>query len=91
MRKPESLRATIIAVAINADEILKEALALPAEARAAVAGRLIESLDQQIDEDAEAAWSVEILRRLKELDSGPVKGIPWSEARRTILESLNIA
>jgi putative addiction module component (TIGR02574 family) len=72
-------------VAINADEILKEALALPAEARAAVAGRLIESLDQQVDEDAEAAWSVEILRRLKELDSGAVKGIPWSEARRTIL------
>ena len=60
------------------DEVLKEALALPAEARAAVAGQLIEILDQQVDEDAEAAWSVEILRRLKELDTGVVKGIPWT-------------
>ena len=69
------------------DEVLKEALALPAEARASVAGQLIESLDQQVDEDAEAAWSVEILRRLKELDTGVVKGIPWTEARRAILDS----
>ena len=65
-------------------DLLKEALKLPPEARAALAGCLLESLDQEVDEDAEAAWQVEIDRRLREIDSGKVKPIPWSEARRKI-------
>ncbi len=65
-------------------DLLKEALKLPPEARAALAGYLLESLDQEVDEGAEAAWQVEIDRRLRELDSGKVKPIPWSEARRKI-------
>ncbi len=64
--------------------LLKEALKLPPEARAALAGSLLDSLDQEVDEDAETAWHAEIDRRLKELDSGKVKPIPWSEARRRI-------
>jgi len=66
------------------DDLLKEALKLPAEARAALAGSLLDSLDQEVDEDAEEAWKLEIDRRLRELDSGSVKTIPWSEARRRI-------
>lgn len=65
-------------------DLLKEALKLPPEARAALAGYLLESLDQEVDEGAEAAWQAEIDRRLRELDSGKVKPIPWSEARRKI-------
>ena len=65
-------------------ELLKEALKLPPEARAALAGSLIDSLDQEVDEGAEAAWEAEIERRLTELDSGSVKPVPWSEARRRI-------
>ncbi len=65
-------------------DLLKEALKLPPEARAALAGYLLESLDQEVDEGAEAAWQAEIDRRLGELDSGKVKPIPWSEARRKI-------
>ncbi len=65
-------------------DLLKEALKLPPEARAALAGYLLESLDQEVDEGAEAAWHAEIDRRLGELDSGKVKPIPWSEARRKI-------
>ena len=66
-------------------ELLAEALQLPPEQRAALAGELINSLDTQIDEDAEAAWSAEIRRRLDRLDSGLAKTVPWSEARRRIL------
>jgi len=66
-------------------KLLEEALKLPAEARAALAGSLIESLDETVDEDVEAAWAEEIARRLRELDSGKAKTIPWSEARRMIL------
>ena len=69
----------------NHKRILKEALRLPPEARAALAGHLIESLDDSVDEDAEAEWGKEIARRIDELDSGTVKTIPWSVARRQIL------
>ncbi|MFQ5683976.1 MAG: addiction module protein [Candidatus Binatia bacterium] len=66
------------------NDLLKEALKLPPEARAALAGSLLDSLDQEIDEEAEAAWQVEIERRLRELDSGTTKPIPWSQARLKI-------
>jgi putative addiction module component (TIGR02574 family) len=66
-------------------KILQEALRLPVEARAALAGRLLESLDGPVDEDAEAAWSKEIARRIDDLDKAKVKAIPWSVARRQIV------
>ncbi len=66
---------------------MEEVLRLPQEARAALAGSLIESLDDQVDEDAEVAWSREIARRIEELDSGVVKTVSWAEARRWILQS----
>jgi len=68
----------------NAAEILREALKLPPEARAAVAGSLLDSLEETVDEDVEAAWQTEILTRLKEIDRGDVKMVPWVEARRQI-------
>jgi len=68
----------------DAADLLKEALALPPEARASLAGSLIDSLDDQIDEGAEAAWDQEIARRLRELDEGTVKLVPWAEARRRL-------
>lgn len=75
----------------RADELLIEALRLPVDARAALAGSLIESLDESVDEDAEAAWAREIERRVQELDRGTVRTIPWSEARRMILKSVHDA
>ena len=45
---------------------------------------LIDSLDDEVDEDAEQAWSVEIARRLDELNSGSATTVPWSQARRRI-------
>ncbi len=66
------------------NNLLQEALKLPPEARAALAAALLNSLDQEVDEDAEAAWQAEIDRRVRDLDSGTVKPIPWSEARLKI-------
>lgn len=65
----------------DAAEILKQALALPTEARAALAGSLLESLDTDVDEDAEAAWAIEVDRRVAELDNGSVKTVPWARVR----------
>lgn len=70
----------------NPTKLLEEALKLPTEARAALAGSLLDSLDDTVDPNAEADWDVEIARRLKEVDSGKVRPIPWAEARRTILK-----
>jgi putative addiction module component (TIGR02574 family) len=68
----------------DAAEILKEALALPTEARAALAGSLLDSLDTDVDEDAEPSWATEVNRRVAELDSGAVKTVPWVEVRRRL-------
>jgi putative addiction module component (TIGR02574 family) len=68
----------------EAAEISKEVLALPTEARAALAGSLLDGLDTEVDEDAEAAWAVEVNRGVAELDSGAVKAIPWAEVRRCL-------
>jgi putative addiction module component (TIGR02574 family) len=69
----------------NHQKVLKDALRLPAEARAALAGHLLESLDETVDEDVELAWSEEIARRIDDLDRGKVKTVSWSVARRQIL------
>ena len=68
----------------EAAEILKVALALRPEARAGLAGSLLESLDTEVDEDIEAAWGNEVNRRATELDTGAVKTIPWTEVRRRL-------
>jgi len=65
-------------------ELLENAMRLPDEQRAALAAALIESLDQGIDEDAEAAWSAEIACRLRQVQSGDVKTVPWTQARKMI-------
>ena len=64
--------------------ILKEAMKLPPEARAALAGTLLDSLEETVDHDAEAAWEAEIILRLKEIDQGKVILMPWAEARKKI-------
>jgi putative addiction module component (TIGR02574 family) len=70
-------------------EILKKALALPTEARAALAGSLLESLDDTVDPSAEEQWKLEIARRIEQLNSGKVRPIPWEAARREISAILN--
>ena len=70
-------------------ELLEKALSLPPEARAALAGSLLDSLDDAVDANAEEEWNKEIARRIAELDSGKVKPVPWADARRQISAILN--
>jgi putative addiction module component (TIGR02574 family) len=72
----------------RADRLFSEALKLPVKKRAELVGLLAESLEGSLtDADYEAAWSEEIGRRIRELETGAVKAIPWSEARRRILKA----
>ena len=68
----------------DAAEVLRDALALSPEVRAALIDSLISSLDQVVDAAAEEAWREEIYRRLQQIDSGAVHLIPWEEARRRL-------
>ena len=55
-------------------------LLLPPEERARLAERLLASLD--IDPEIEAAWAVEVEKRLADWDAGLVEAVPWDEVRR---------
>ena len=67
----------------KAKKLLNEALGLAPAEREPLAGRLFDSLEAE-DLSAEAAWQVEIERRIAELDQSKVKPIPWAKARRMI-------
>jgi putative addiction module component (TIGR02574 family) len=77
-------RSNIVDMPRDAAEVLKDAMALPLEARAALIGPLVDSLDTEVDENAEEAWREEIGRRLQEIDSGAAKLLQWDEARRRL-------
>lgn len=66
-------------------EAIESVLKLPPRERADLATRLIESLDEEVDEEVAAAWDAEIAHRIRELDAGLVEPIPWSQAREMIL------
>lgn len=69
-------------------QIEADALGLPANERARLARRLIQSLDEEVEDPAEVelAWKDEIQRRLDEYHAGQVETTPAAdvliEARR---------
>lgn len=73
----------------KAKKILEEALELSPEERADLAATLLDSLEEGEDEGVEEAWAQEIARRIQEVESGAVKTIPWSEARRRLYRVLD--
>jgi putative addiction module component (TIGR02574 family) len=66
----------------EAHELLQRALALPEDERAELAGNLLSSLEATIDQDVDAAWQQEIVRREHEIQSGKVKTVTWEEVQR---------
>ena len=72
----------------DAKKLLENALALEESERALIAASLIESLDPETDPRVEEEWEQEILRRTKELDSGTVRKVSWTQARAQILQQV---
>ncbi|MEQ8785395.1 MAG: addiction module protein [Pirellulaceae bacterium] len=68
----------------KSQEVLQAALSLPESDRATIAASLIQSLDTQTDAEVDAAWAVEIQRRLEAIDKGEVQLIPWDDVMREI-------
>lgn len=71
-------------MSIDSEAVLREALALPSLARAAVAAELLASLDEPVLEDADAvraAWADELEIRAQRARSGADTGESWLALR----------
>jgi putative addiction module component (TIGR02574 family) len=64
----------------TSEEIFREAMALPADARAELTERLVESLAQDISPEITTAQLTEVRRRIAQVESGEVELIPGDEA-----------
>ena len=67
-----------------AQSVLADALRLEPETRAELAAELLASLDGPADPDAEAAWDVEIERRVAAIEAGTLRLEPWADVKRRI-------
>jgi len=72
---------------ITLDEIVEETKNWPPERVGELVGRLTEDLHAS-DPEIEAAWKIEIDRRIGEIESGKVKGIPAEEVSARIQKIL---
>jgi putative addiction module component (TIGR02574 family) len=64
----------------TSEEVFRDALALPPEARAELTERLVESLAQDISPEIISAQLAEVRRRIAQIESGEVELIPGDEA-----------
>ena len=70
------------------ETVLADALRLGPEARAELAAEILSSLDGPADGDAEAAWNVEIERRIEAIEAGQTPLEPWEQLKRRTARDL---
>ncbi|MFY9703607.1 MAG: addiction module protein [Terriglobales bacterium] len=71
-------------------DLLKRALALPADERAALANTLLDTLDGTNESvSIQEAWDAEVARRIQDLKAGKAVTVPWEELHREILAMVN--
>jgi len=73
----------------SAQKILEEALQLPPDEIDWLVESLLIKEKGEPEAEIEAAWDVEIKRRLDEIDSGAVKMIPAEQVRAEMIASLS--
>ncbi len=69
-------------------DLLRRALALPEDERAALANTLLDSLDAT-NESVQEAWDEEVARRIEELKAGKAVTVPWEDLHRELLAMVN--
>jgi putative addiction module component (TIGR02574 family) len=68
----------------SVDAILHAALLLPPENRAALAEKLLESLDEESQKEICDAWAEEVESRIRAFEQGALKAIPGSEVLQSV-------
>ena len=74
---------------LTAEQVAEAALALPSEARALLADRLVESLDPAEDGYLRELWVAEARRRQDDVRSGRVKTSPYDEAMARVKRAVS--
>ena len=69
-------------------DLLKKALALSPDERAALANTLLDSLEKA-DESVQEAWDKEVARRIHDLKAGKAVTVPWEQLHRELLAMVN--
>jgi putative addiction module component (TIGR02574 family) len=62
-------------------ELLERALELPEDERLALATELLESVEGPEDPEWAAAWAAELDRRVRDIDEGRARAVPWAEVK----------
>lgn len=70
----------------TAEKLKIELAQLSIEERAELAYFLIHSLDNQVDDDVERAWDVELTRRTQEIHNGTAFGKPSNQVFNELRE-----
>jgi putative addiction module component (TIGR02574 family) len=73
-------------------DLLKRALALPVDERAALANTLLDTLDgtnESVPVSVSEAWDAEVARRIEDLKAGRAVTVPWEELHRELLAMVN--
>jgi hypothetical protein len=78
----------VLKMSLTIEQISEEALALPTEARALLADRLVESLDPLEDATIRQLWANEARVRRDDVRNGVVKTIPGEEALDRVRKSV---
>jgi len=68
----------------DVSDLLKRALALPVDERAALANTLLDSLETT-NQSVQEAWDQEVARRIEDLKTGKAVTVPWEQLRRELL------
>jgi putative addiction module component (TIGR02574 family) len=74
------VRRIFSTMSMTVEQVAEEAMALPSEARALLADRLVESLDPAEEGYVRQLWVAETRRRRDDVRGGRVKTIPAEEA-----------
>lgn len=69
-------------------DLLKRALELPVEERAALANTLLDSLGTT-EQSVQEAWDEEVARRMEALKAGKGVTVPWEQLHRELLAMVN--
>ena len=67
---------------MDSKTLQEAALSLPPDERAALAEKLLSSLDEPSEAELKRIWLSEAARRARELDRGDVQGISEEDVRR---------
>jgi len=70
------------------ENVIKQVLQLPREARALLAEKLLESLDFEEPFEISREWEEEIARRCREIDEGAVELIPGEDVLKEAAKEL---